>query len=239
LIVAVNVANLLLARASRREKEIAIRLALGAGRGRLMRQFLTESLVLSLLGAACGVLLAFWMAGLIQFLLPNSQMPLGFGVGMDSRILGCSLLLALATGVSFGLAPAWQTSRPRLNETLKEGGRAAAAGTPHHRVLNGLVVSQVALAVVLLIGAGLCLKGLRKARQIDLGFDPHHLLYLGVMLALGLTHLLANFLYGVSPFDAITFTLVPLFLAFITLLACWVPARYASKVDPLEALRCE
>jgi predicted permease len=179
LIVAVNVANLLLARASRREKEVAIRLALGADRGRLIRQLLTESLLLSLLGGAGGVLLAHWMVGLLELFLPNNQMPLGFAVSMNSQTLGCALLLTLATGLIFGLAPALQSSRPHLNETLKEGGRAATSGTPHHRVLNVFVVSQIALAVVLLICAGLCLKGLRKARQIDLGFEPDHLLYVG------------------------------------------------------------
>ena len=179
LIVAVNVANLLLARASRREKEVAIRLAMGAGRGRLIRQLLTESLLLSLIGGAFGVVLAHWMVGLIRFFIPNSNLPLGFSVSMDSRTLGPTLLLTLATGVIFGLAPALQTSRPHLNESLKVGGRAAVSGTPRHRVLNLFVVSQIALALVLLICAGLCLKGLRKARQSDLGFDPNHLLYMG------------------------------------------------------------
>ena len=179
LIVAVNMANLLLARASRREKEVAVRLALGAGRGRLIRQLLTESLLLSLIGGALGVSFAYWMVGCIRFFIPNSQFPLGLAVSLDWRTLESSLLLALATGMTFGIVPALQTSRPHLNETLKEGGRGAASGTPHHRVLNVFVVSQIALAMVLLVCAGLCLKGLRKARQIDLGFDPNHLLYMG------------------------------------------------------------
>jgi predicted permease len=179
LIVAVNIANLLLARASRREKEVAIRLALGAGRGRLIRQLLTESLVLSLIGAALGVVLSYWLVGVIGVFIPNTQFPLGFAVSLDWQTLQSSLLLALATGLIFGLVPALQTSRPRLNETLKEGGRGSASGTPHHRVLNVFVVSQIALAMVLLVCAGLCLRGLRKARQIDLGFDPSHLLYMG------------------------------------------------------------
>jgi predicted permease len=179
LIVAVNIANLLLARASRREKELAIRLALGAGRGRLIRQLLTESLMLSLIGAALGVVLSYWLVGVIGVFIPNTQFPLGFAVSLDWQTLQSSLLLALATGLIFDLVPALQTSRPRLNETLKEGGRGSASGTPHHRVLNVFVVSQIALAMVLLVCAGLCLRGLRKARQIDLGFDPSHLLYMG------------------------------------------------------------
>jgi predicted permease len=179
LIVAVNVANLLLARATRRGKEIAIRLAMGAGRGRLIRQLLTENLLLSLIGGAIGVLLATWMVGLVRFFIPNSYLPLGFSVSLDSRILGWTLLLTLATGVLVGLVPALPTSRPRLNEALKDGGRSSASGALRHRVLGLFVVSQVALALVLLVCAGLCLKGLRKARQIDLGFDPSHLLYVG------------------------------------------------------------
>ncbi len=180
LMVAVNVANLLLARASRREKEIAIRLALGAGRRRLIRQLLTESLLLSSLGGVGGVLLANWMVELARFFLPHSHLPLGFAISMDGRVLLATMLLTLVTGVIFGLAPAWQTSRPQLNETLKDGGRAAATGTPHHRLLNSFVVAQIALALVLLVCAGLCLKGLHKARQIDLGFDPQHLLFMGL-----------------------------------------------------------
>jgi predicted permease len=179
LIVAVNMANLLLARATRRQKEVAIRLAIGAGRGQLIRQLLTESLLLSLIGGVFGVLLACWLVEMIQFFIPKYPLPLGFSTSMTARTLVSSLLLTLATGVIFGLAPALQATRPRLNESLKEGSRGAAVGTPHHRVLNVFVVSQIALAMVLLICAGLCLKGLRKARQIDLGFDPRHLLYIG------------------------------------------------------------
>jgi len=154
----------------------------GADRGRLIRQLLTESLLLSLIGGAFGLLLANWMVHLIRLFIPNSQLPVGFCVSVDWRTLQSSFLLALATGVAFGLAPALRTSSPLLNETLKEGGRAAMSGTPHHRMLNLFVISQIALSMVLLICAGLCLKGLRKARQIDLGFDPNHLLYIGCNL---------------------------------------------------------
>jgi len=184
LIVAVNVANLLLARATRREREVAIRLALGAGRGRLIRQMLTESLLLALLGGVAGVLLAYWMVELIRFFIPNSYLPLGFSFGLDVRTLGFTGLLTLATGVIFGLVPALQTSRPHLNEVLKEGGRSAGPGAPHHRLLGGLVVSQVALALVLLVCASLCFKGLQQARRTDLGFDPNHLLYAGLSIGM-------------------------------------------------------
>jgi predicted permease len=184
LIVAVNVANLLLARATRREREVAIRLALGAGRSRLIRQLLTESLLLALLGGVAGALLAHWMVELIRFFIPNSHLPLGFSFGLDARTLGLTGLLTLATGVIFGLVPAWQTSRPHLNEVLKEGGRSAGAGTPHHRLLGALIVSQIALALVLLVCAGLCFKGLRQARRTDMGFDPNHLLYAGLNIGM-------------------------------------------------------
>ena len=129
LIVTVNVANLLLARATRRGREVAIRLALGAGRGRLIRQLLTESLLLALLGGALGLLLANWMVELIQCFLPSSPLPLGFSLGMDSRILG-SYAAHPGVRLIFGLVPALRISRPHLNEALKEGGRTSGAGTP-------------------------------------------------------------------------------------------------------------
>jgi predicted permease len=184
LIVTVNVANLLLARAVRRRKEIAVRIALGAGRARLIRQMLTESLMLALLGGVLGVALAGWMAGLIRCFLPNSFLPLGFALGMGSQVLGLVFALTVATGVFFGLVPAWRISRPRLNEVLKEGGRTSGAATPHHRLLNGLVVAQIALALVLLVSAGLCARGLQKAHRIELGFDPGHLLYAGLSIGM-------------------------------------------------------
>jgi predicted permease len=184
LIVMVNVANLLLARATRREKEVAIRLALGAGRGRLIRQLLTESLLLAVLGGVTGVLLAIRMVELIRFFLPNSPLPIGFSPALDGQTLGLVLLLTLATGLIFGLVPALHTSKPHLNEALKEGGRSSGAGAPHHRLLGMLVVSQIALALVLVVCAGLCLKGLQSARHRDPGFDPNHLLYAGINIGM-------------------------------------------------------
>lgn len=181
LIVAVNVANLLLSRSIQREKEIAIRLAMGAGRGRLIRQLLTESVLLSLLGGVLGVLLACWLVGLLSSFMPGLGLPLGFSASINSQTLEITAALALATGLIFGLMPALQTTRPGLNETLKEGGRASTSGKSRHHVLNSLVVSQIALALVLLVCAGLCFKGLRKV-QTALGFDPHHLLYMGVSI---------------------------------------------------------
>jgi predicted permease len=176
LIVAANVANLLLARATGRRKEIAIRLAAGAGRWRLVRQLLTESLLLAGLGGILGALLASWAINCIPYFLP--KLPAGVSVtfSLDAKTLGLTLLLTLATGLTFGLLPAWQATRVNINETLKQNGRSSAAGSSHHRMRSGLVIAEVALALVLLIGAGLCFKGLKKAQQVDIGIDPSHVL---------------------------------------------------------------
>jgi len=184
LIVAVNVANLLLARATRREREIAIRLAVGAGRGRLIRQMLTESLLLALLGGVIGAGLARWMMESIQLFFPHTHLPLGMAFSLDGRTLGLISLVTLGTGLLFGLAPALQASSPSVNDALKESGRSAAGGAPRHRVLGALVVSQIALALVLLVCAGLCFKGLDQARRTDLGFNPNHLLYAGLSIGM-------------------------------------------------------
>lgn len=177
LIVAANVANLLLARAVSRQKEVAIRLAAGASRARLVRQLLTESVLLALLGGAVGVLLASWAVDSLPLFLPAelaARSHLAFP--LDATTLGFALVLTLATGVAFGVFPALQASRPDLYAVLKEGGRSTQGGAAHHRLRSGLVVAEVAVAMVLLIGAGLCIKGLRQARQIDPGFRADHVL---------------------------------------------------------------
>ena len=178
LIVAANVANLLLARAVGRRKEIAIRLATGAGRGRLIRQLLTESLVLALLGGAGGVLLAAWLASLFPVLVPAGDLVpnVALDCSLDGPTLGYTLVLTLAIGVLFGLAPALQASRFQLVATLKEGGRAATAGNAGHGLRRALVVAEVALALVLLVSAGLCLQGLARAQRVAIGLDPRQVL---------------------------------------------------------------
>jgi len=178
LIVAANVANLLLARAVSRRKEIAIRLATGAGRWRLIRQLLTESVALALLGGATGALLAAWMVNLFPVLIPGSDLVpnVVLSCSLDGPTLGYSLVLTLATGLIFGLAPALQASRFQLYETLKEGGRAASGGGAGHGLRGALVVAEIALALVLLIGAGLCVQGLSRAQQVAIGLDPGHVL---------------------------------------------------------------
>ncbi len=182
LIVAANVANLLLARATSRQKEIAIRLALGAGRTRLIRQLLTESVVLALVGGAAGVLLAYWAVDLFRFFLPNTHLPIGYTFKVNYQTLGFTFLLALATGVIFGLVPAFQTVRTDLHDTLKEGGRSPSTGSAHHGMRAALVVAEVALALLLLVGAGLCIKGFDRALQLDPGFDPNNVLAAGLRI---------------------------------------------------------
>ncbi|HEY7545964.1 MAG TPA: ABC transporter permease, partial [Blastocatellia bacterium] len=155
LIACANVANLLLSRATDREKEIAIRLALGAGRGRIIRQLLTESLLISIAGAGAGLLFALWGTDFILAFSPGS-IPRASEITIDSSVLLFTLFLSVATGIVFGLAPALQASKTDLNETLKEGGRGATGG--RNRTRSILVISEIALTLVLAVGAGLLIK---------------------------------------------------------------------------------
>jgi putative ABC transport system permease protein len=183
LIACVNVANLLLGRASVRQKEIAIRAALGAGRGRLARQLLTESLLLALMGGMAGLLLASWLVdALVKF--PGLNLPRAEGVGIDARVLGFSFGLALLTGLLFGLIPALVAARPDLQQVLKDGGRAIArAGSRRLRSL--LIVAEVSLAFLLLVGAGLLTGSFVSLLNIKLGFNTDRLLTLAVSLPAG------------------------------------------------------
>jgi putative ABC transport system permease protein len=180
LIACANVANLLLARAAARQKEIAIRTALGASRLRVVRQLLTESIVLSIAGGAIGLLLAMWGADLLLAAIPNN-IPWVKEIALDRQVLGFTLAASLATGVVFGLAPALQASRPDLNETLKEGGRGSTSGRQRARAV--LVVSEVALALVLFIGATLMLQTFSRLRNIDAGFNPKNVLMMTFSLS--------------------------------------------------------
>ncbi len=173
LIACVNVANLLLARATSREKEIAIRAAIGASRKRLLRQLLSESLLLSIAGGVCGILLAMWGASLLMYFLPPAHLPIGFPVGAQLPVVVFTLVLAVGTGILFGLVPAWRGSRSDLNESLKEGARAGAtAGT--HRLRDVLVVSEIVLATVLLVSAGLLLRSLHNQEIAGPGFNTNN-----------------------------------------------------------------
>ncbi len=184
LIVTANVANLLLARAASREKEIAIRLAMGGGRWRLLRQLLTESLLLALIGGSLGVILAAWSADAFLALIPPTHLPVGYLFALDGRTLLATLGLTVVAGLIFGLAPAVQMLGGRLYGALKEGGRGGSSGARHHRLRGGLVVSEVALALLLMVGAGLCLRGFQKARAADPGFDPRHVLVAGMRIGM-------------------------------------------------------
>ncbi|MBA3442607.1 MAG: ABC transporter permease [Pyrinomonadaceae bacterium] len=175
LIASANVANLLLARAAARQKEIAIRAALGAGRLRIIRQLLTESVLLAALGGVLGLLLAYVSVKTFVALGPT-DVPRLKDVGLDGRVLLFSLLISLLTGIIFGLAPALQASRSNLNENLKEGDRGSTKGGSANRMRNLLVVIEVALSVVLLIGAGLTIKSFSRLQKVDPGFDSQNVL---------------------------------------------------------------
>jgi predicted permease len=196
-IVAANVANLLLARATGRQKEIAIRLAMGAGRGRLIRQLLTESLLLATLGGVLGALLTYWAVDLLAMWMPRTHLPVGITVHVNAQTLGFDLVLALATGIVFGLVPALQASRPDLNSTLKQGGRGSGAASSHHRLRSVLVVAEVALSLVLLVAASLCIRSVRQASRSGFGFDPNHVMVAGLRVGMnGYTEPTAKTFYG-------------------------------------------
>src|SRR5579885_1635217 len=183
LIACANVANLMLARATARQKEIAIRTALSSDLCRIVRQLLTESVLISFVGGAFGLLLAQWGVDLLLASMPR-QFALGIPgwnrIGLDYRVLAFTLVVSLATGILFGLFPAWQASKSELNETLKEGGRSSATGRGRYR--SALIVSEVTLALVLLVGAGLMIRSITRLMDVNPGFDPQNLVTLHLSL---------------------------------------------------------
>ena len=180
LIACANVANLLLARASTRQREMVIRAALGANRARVMRQLLTESLLLAIVGGLAGVLLALWGTELIKA-STALNIPRLNETRLDATVLGFSVIVLMLTALIFGLAPAWQASKLNLNETLKEGGRGDSSGA-RHRLRGALVIGEVALALVLLLGAGLMIRSFAHLQKVALGFAPENLLTMQVSL---------------------------------------------------------
>src|SRR6202046_863472 len=185
MIACANVAGLMLARSAARRKEMAVRLALGAGRTRILRQLLTESVMLSVIGGVLGIFFAYWGAhAIVSFVSSNQTRALGFAAGVDMRVLGFTVAVSLITGILFGIAPAFRSARVDLTPTLKEGfgvspsiahvgGRWISAG-------NALVVAQVALAIVVLVGAGLLVRTLENLRSIDVGFDSHNVVIFNI-----------------------------------------------------------
>jgi putative ABC transport system permease protein len=180
LIACANVANLMLARASTRQKEIAIRSALGASRLRIIRLLLTESVMLALIGGALGLLIAYLGTSLALKALPD-VLPRVNDITVDTNVLLFTLLASIITGVVFGLAPAMQASSPNLNETLKEGGRSGSSGRQGLR--NTLVVAEIAISLVLLVGSGLLIRSFVALNQVSAGFDDRHLLTFDVSLS--------------------------------------------------------
>ena len=183
LIACANVANLQLARATYRKREIAVRTALGASRFRIVRQLLTESVLLSILSGAVGLAFSIWLTKLLIAVSPPNS-PRFEEIGLDARVFGFAFAVAFVTGVVFGLVPAIQTSKIDLNETLKESGRSGSH-TRRNRIGSALMVSEIALSFMLLVGAGLLIKSFVRLREVNPGFNPSNMLAMRVSLPAG------------------------------------------------------
>lgn len=175
LIACANVANLLLVRAATRTKEVAVRCALGAGRWQIVRGLLTESMVLGVTGSGLGLIFAVWGIDLMVAAIPI-ELPYWLHISLDWRVVAFAVGAGLLSSILFGLVPAWQASKPELVDSLKEGGRSGVGGSRGQRVRNGLVVAEVALALALLIGAGLMLRSFLAVQNYDIGIDPKNTL---------------------------------------------------------------
>jgi len=183
LIACANVANLMLARASGRQKEIAVRVALGASRWRVVRQLLTESLIVAFIGGGVGVLIAFWGIDLLRGANPGEAEKFAAGwnqLGINFPVLAFTIGLSLISGLLFGLLPAFQASNPNLNNSLKEGGRTGGGGS--HRLRSSLVVFEIALSLILLVGAGLLVRSFLSLLKTNPGFEPDHLMTMSLVV---------------------------------------------------------
>jgi predicted permease len=184
LIVCANVSSLLLARSMARRKEFSVRMAMGAGRARLARQLISESLILAVLGVLAGVPLAMWMSQSLGYLMPRgADIPMALDIPLNGEILAFTTLLCVAACVLSGIAPALHSARAGLNEALKEGGRSGGSGAGSEHTRGVLVVAEVALALMAIVGTGLFAKSFQMASQINPGFDPHNVLVARLELA--------------------------------------------------------
>ena len=183
LLVSANVANLLLARAQARQREIGVRLALGASATQLIRQMLGESFVLAILGGAGGIALAQFGAHWLIDLMPATYLPIGLDLHLNAGVLVATIAVTLVTGLLFGLAPALNAARTDLNDALKTGSHAAIGSGPRQWARRSLVAAEVGLALVLLVGMGLCIRSFREARRMDLGLNPHGVWVAGFRLS--------------------------------------------------------
>jgi putative ABC transport system permease protein len=181
LVACANVANLLLARSTARQKEITIRSAIGAGRGQLVKQLLTESMLLSFVGGGLGLLLAVWGVGVIES-IGSKINPVFNGFRIDLRVLAFTFAASVITGLIFGLAPALQMSRPNLAESLKEGGRSSGASATRNRLRGALVVAEIAMTLVLLVSAGLLIRTMTRLSNVDKGFNSQNVLTMNLGL---------------------------------------------------------
>ena len=176
LTVCANLANLMLARGAARGREVAIRAALGASRGRIVRQLMTESIVTAVLGGVLGIAIAWWGVRLLRFAFPDQSPPFYVTLGLDAVAIAFIVLITLLTGILFGSVPALRTARTNLDATLREGSRGAGSGLHRSRLRSALVVSEIALSVVLMVGAALLARSYKNLAGSDLGFDEHHVL---------------------------------------------------------------
>ena len=227
LIACSNIAGLMLARTSGRAREIAVRTALGAGRWRLMRQTLAESVLLAGAGAMAGLALAYGGARVLLLLAPENATA-GLSAGIDLQVLLFTVIATLLSAVLFGLAPAWQIGKLDAIEILKGTGRSGMSGRGRQRLRAALVVSETALALMLLVGAGLFLRSLALLGAI-----------IGLTASVASGRWLRSQLYEVSAFDPLTFAAMALVLLAAAFLASYIPARRAMQVQPSAALRYE
>ncbi len=183
LIACANLANLTLARGTVREREVAIRLSVGAGRWRLVRQFLTESVLLSIIGGILGVALGYVLIAGLKAAVPPFSLPAEANITLDLRVLLFAIGLSVLTGLVFGLAPALQATRPDLTGSMKEGGRGSSTGGAKHRLRSALVVTEVTLAFLLLAGSGLLIRSFFAMQQVDTGFNSENVITAGLPIS--------------------------------------------------------